>query len=167
MYNAPLNQIVQAVPKRKREYFQAMMTAPEDDRDRILSTAGILERRALQAIWGRPVESRPDLEEYFQSHELPGEDSGVWHPNTSMEQVKIKVGQSMGLDLSQMGYYPQQIQEANLVNPAYPSFNAQMGSRDVRAQLDRLMYQNGIKGTVTAVPTPFSGNSLQINAGIR
>lgn len=167
VYNAPLNQIVQAVPKRKREYFQAMMTAPEDDRDRILSTAGILERRALQAIWGRPVESRPDLEEYFQSHELPGEDSGVWHPNTSMEQVKIKVGQSMGLDLSQMGYYPQQIQEANLVNPAYPSFNAQMGSRDVRAQLDRLMYQNGIKGTVTAVPTPFSGNSLQINAGIR
>lgn len=166
VYNAPLNQIVQAVPKRKREYFQAMMTAPEQERDQILSTAGILERRALQAIWGRPVERRPDLEEYFQDHELPPGDSSMWHPNTNMDQVKIKVGQSMGLDLSQMGYYPQQIQEANLVNPAYPSFEAHSSGRDVRAQLDNLLYQHGIKGSVRAIPNPHGTNKLEINAGI-
>lgn len=166
VYNAPLQQITQAMPKRKREYFQAMMGAPEQERDKILSTAGILERRALQAVWGRPVEKRPDLAEYFQSHELPSEDSSVWNPNTNMDQVKIKVGQSMGLDLSQMGYYPQQIQEANLVNPAYPSFNASMGSRDARTSLDRLMSSHGIKGDVSVIPTPYPGARLEINAGI-
>lgn len=166
VYNAPLQQITQAIPKRKREHFQAMMGAPEQERDQILSTAGILERRALQAVWGRPVESRPDLDEYFQTHELPPDDSSVWNPNTNMDQVKIKVGQSMGLDLSQMGYYPQQIQEANLVNPAYPSFNAQMGSRDVRAALDRLMHSSGIKGDVSVIRTPYPGSRLEINAGI-
>lgn len=165
VYNAPINQIAQAMPKRKREHFQAMMFAPEQERDQILSTAGRLERRALQAVWGREVEARPDLESYFENHELPSEESSFWHPNTNQDQVKIKVGQSMGLDMSQMGYYPQQITEANMVNPAYPDFRA--GSNNgVKNQLKQLMFDNGIDGDVTVSRTPYPGSKLQIDAGV-
>lgn len=166
VFNAPLNQIVQAVPKRKREHFEAMMYAPEQERDQILSTAGRLERRALQAVWGREVEARPDLEEYFQDHELPEASSSFWHPNTNSEQVKIKVGQSMGLDMSQMGYYPQQVVEANLVNPAYPQFKMSQSKGSVKQQLRQLMLDSGIDGSVSVTRTPYPGTNLQIDAGV-
>lgn len=166
VYNAPVDQIAQAVPKRKREHFLAMAQAPEQERDRILSTAGRLERRALEAVWGRQVEAKPDLQEYFEHHELPGPGSSVWHPNTSMDQVKIKVGQSMGLDLSQMGYYPQQIREANMVNPAYPSFDQRSSGGDIRTRLRDLMHGNGISGDVQVIRTPYPGTRLEVNAGV-
>lgn len=166
VYNAPLSQIAQAMPKRKREHFEAMMYAPVQEREQILSTAGRLERRALQAVWGQKVEARPELEEYFQDHELPDETSSFWHPNTNQDQVKIKVGQSMGLDMSQMGYYPQQVVEANMVNPAYPQFNYQERGGSVKNRLKQLMFDSGIDGDVTVSRTPYPGSKLQIDAGV-
>ena len=55
------------------------------------------------------VEQRPDLDDYFTRHELPDASWEGWHPNTNLEQVKIKTGESMGIEMSQMGYFPQQI----------------------------------------------------------
>ena len=117
-----LDQIAVAIPKRKRNHFRAMIEAPPQERKKILSTAGRLERRIYEAAWGMPVERKPDLVDYFSKHELPGAGWEGWHPNTNMDHVKIKMGQSMGLELSQMGYFPQQVKEANLVNPSYPQF---------------------------------------------
>ncbi len=173
MYGADLNtksidQLAAAVPKRKREHFKAMLEAPEDERGRILSTAGRLERRLYEAAWGLPVERKPDLVNYFTRHELPGPGSEVWHPNTNMEHVKIKIGQSMGLEMSQMGYFPQQIKEANLVNPSYPTFGQGGSSQeDVRSKLQRLMFDMGINGNISPVMDNSNPGSINIMAGIR
>ena len=171
MYGANLNdspeRLAQALPSRKREHFEAMMYASERDREQILSTAGRLERRLLQAAWGQKVERLPDLQEYFEGRELPGPESSFWSPYTDIDSVKIKIGQRMGLDMSQMGYYPQQIQEANMINPVYPEvFNKESG-RSVRAKLMQLMGNLGISGDVQQRPTPFSGgDNFQLTAGI-
>lgn len=147
-----------------------MIQAPKEERGRILSTAGRLERRIYEAAWGMPVERKPDLTEYFQTHELPGKDWEGWHPNTNMEHVKIKIGQSMGLEMSQMGYYPQQIKEANLTNPSYPVFgNGKKiaSSNDVKKQLQSLMYDHGINGTIMPSRNYSDSGSVNIMAGIR
>ena len=176
MYGADLNtksidQLAAAIPKRKREHFRAMLEAPEYERGRILSTAGRLERRIYEAAWGMPVERRPDLVNYFTRHELPGPGSEVWHPNTNMEHVKIKMGQSMGLEMSQMGYFPQQIKEANLANPSYPFFNqsgGQMRNReDVAQKLQRLMFDMGMVGNISPVMDNSNPDSINVMAGIR
>lgn len=73
LYDSTPEELARAIPKRKREHFEAMINAPEEERERILSTAGRLERRIYQAQWGMRVERRPDLGEYFEQHELPGE----------------------------------------------------------------------------------------------
>lgn len=173
MYGADLDtksidQLAAAIPKRKREHFRAMLEAPEEERGRILSTAGRLERRLYEAAWGMPVERKPDLVNYFTRHELPGPGSEVWHPNTNMEHVKIKMGQSMGLEMSQMGYFPQQIKEANLVNPSYPMFGQGGSSQeDVRSKLQRLMFDMGINGNISPVMDNSNSGSINIMAGIK
>jgi hypothetical protein len=165
--NGSLETLSLAVPKRKREHFKAMINAPEDERERILSTAGRLERRIYQSAWGMKVEEKPDLAEYFSRHELPSMNWEGWHPNTNMEHVKIKMGQSMGLEMSQMGYYPQQIREANLTNPSYPSFFSGGESSDTAAQLRAMMSRMGISGSVNTQRNPYGSNSININAGVR
>jgi hypothetical protein len=168
--NQNINQIAAAIPKRKRDHFKAMLEAPQHERGRILSTAGRLERRIYEAAWGMKVESRPDLVEYFQDRELPGADWEGWHPNTNMEHVKIKMGQSMGLEMSQMGYYPQQVKEANLTNVSYPSFGtgrSQNSAGNVKSRLQQLMNDNNISGRIVPVSGSSNPGSVNISAGVR
>jgi hypothetical protein len=166
LYGASIDTLSLAVPKRKREHFQEMIQAPEEERERILSTAGRLERRIYEAAWNMPVEEKPDLAEYFQRHELPDMSWEGWHPNTNMDHVKIKIGQQMGLEMSQMGYYPQQIKEANLSNPSYPDFSARSGNQDVLYRLRQLMSGSGISGTVSPVVNTFGRNQISVSAGV-
>ena len=142
IYNGSVENLSLAIPKRKREHFKAMINAPEEEREKILSTAGRLERRFYQAAWGMKVEERPDLAEYFSRHELPDQSWEGWHANTNLEHVKIKMGQNMGLEMSQMGYYPQQVREANLTNPSYPSFfeNNSLHSIDCCELLEQALF---------------------------
>lgn len=157
-----------AIPKRKREHFKAMIqeTDPEERR-RILSTAGRLERRIYESYWGMPVEEKPDLAEYFSRHELPDQHWEGWHPNTNMDHIKIKMGQQMGLEMSQMGYYPQQLREANLVNSSYPSFFAEGREEDVAVQLRAMMSRMGVSGSVRPNRNPYASNDVNIFSNIR
>jgi hypothetical protein len=167
-YGTDIESLSLAIPKRKREHFKAMINAPVEERKRILNTAGRLERRIYEAAWGMEVEKRPELTDYFARHELPDENWEGWHPNTSMDQVKIKIGQSMGLEMSQMGYYPQQIQEASLSNPSYPRFGGGSGSQtDTASRLRSLMSGMGVSGSVIPVMNPFGSEQIDINAGVR
>ena len=165
IYQGNLSQIAQAIPKRKREHFKAMLAAPVEERKRILDTSGRLERRIYQAAWGMPVEKRPDLEEYFSERELPEAGWEGYNPSTSMDQIKVKIGQSMGLDLSEMGYYPQQIKEANLVNASYPSFRS--NTTGTAQRLRELMRAQNIQGDVIPVLTPYAGDRIELQAGLR
>jgi hypothetical protein len=173
MYGADLDsksidQLSLAIPKRKRDYFKAMIQAPESERGRILSTAPRLERRIYEAAWGMPVERKPDLVQYFTRHELPDMNWEGWHPNTNMEHVKIKMGQAMGIEMSQMGFFPQQIKEANLINPSYPGFGASNASeKDIRLQLQRLMFDMGINGNITPVTNNSNPDQVNVMAGVR
>lgn len=167
IYGGSVDTLSLAVPKRKREHFKAMINAPAEEREQILSTAGRLERRMYQAAWGMRVEERPDLAEYFNRHELPDQNWEGWHPNTNMEHVKIKMGQSMGLEMSQMGYYPQQLREANLTNPSYPSFFDGNKEETNASQLRAMMSRMGVSGSVTPVKNPFGSNQVNISAGVR
>ena len=149
-----------------------MINAPEDQRERILSTSGRLERRIYEASWGTKVEERPDLTEYFAKRELPDSSWEGWHQNTNMEHVKIKMGQSMGLEMSEMGYYPQQIKEANLTNPSYPDFLRSSdkyypSEKEVSQKLRQLMNQHGLTGRVNKSSTPYGDQRISINQGMQ
>jgi hypothetical protein len=167
IYGASVDTLSLAIPKRKREHFKAMIEEQNpEERERILSTAPRLERRIYQAAWGMKVEEKPDLVEYFSRHELPDLSWEGWHPNTNMEHVKVKIGQSMGVNLSQMGYYPQQIREANLTNPSYPGFSTKEDPRMIAARLRMIMSRNGVSGNVYPVANGSQNSSINIFSGV-
>ena len=166
IYGGSVENLSLAIPKRKREHFKAMINAPEDEREKILSTSGRLERRIYQAAWGMKVEEKPDLAEYFSRHELPDQSWEGWHPNTNLEHVKIKMGQHMGLEMSQMGYYPQQVKEANLTNPSYPSFFENNSPENVGSQLRAMMSRMGVSGSVRENRNPYGSNSVNLSSAI-
>ena len=167
LYGKDIDTLSLSIPKRKREHFKAMLNAPEGERGRILSTAGRLERRIYEASWGMNVEQRPDLDDYFTRHELPDASWEGWHPNTNLEQVKIKTGESMGIEMSQMGYFPQQIREANLANPSYPQFGKSSDGNSTLDKLRQLMNGFGFSGSVTPVMNPFGSQGIDVSAGVR
>lgn len=166
IYNQDVATLALSIPKRKREHFMSMLEAPVDQRERALSTAGRLERRFFQAAWGMDVEAKPDLVEYFSRHELPNENWEGWHPNTNMESVKIKMGQSMGIEMSQMGYFPQQIKEANLLNPSYPEFGQANRPQDQLQRIRQLLSGMGVSGSVTPSYGYSGSSNIQISAGV-
>jgi len=167
IYSQDIDTLALALPKRKREHFKSMIAEQDPgNRERILSTAGRLERRIYQAAWGMKVERRPELQDYFERHELPDDNWEGWHPNTNMDHVKIKMGQSMGIQMSQMGYYPQQINQANLANPSYPDFFGQEQPSMID-RLKNLISEMGISGSVQPVMNPFMGEEVNVYAGVR
>jgi hypothetical protein len=77
------------------------------------------------------------------------------------------MGQHMGLEMSQMGYYPQQIREANLVNPSFPSFFDRRKEEDVGAELRALMSRMGVSGSVRPSRNPYGSNEVNIFSNVR
>lgn len=167
IYGASVDTLSLAIPKRKREHFKEMINAPVQERERILSTAPRLERRIYEAAWGMKVEQKPDLVEYFSRHELPDLGWEGWHPNTNMEHVKIKMGESMGINMSQMGYYPQQVREAQMTNPSYPTYNQSSNSEATAAQIRMMMSRNNISGNVIPVLNGSGSSGVDIFSGVR
>jgi hypothetical protein len=167
IYSEDIDTLALALPKRKREHFKSMIQEQDsDNRERILSTAGRLERRIYQAAWGMKVERRPELQDYFERHELPDDNWEGWHPNTNMDHVKIKMGQSMGIEMSQMGYYPQQMKQANLANPSYPDFFSDQ-QPSVMERLRGLISDMGISGSIQPIMNPFASEEVNVYAGVR
>ncbi len=164
LQNMNLAELRQAVPKAKREHFERfLMEEDSEDRRHILETSGRLERRIYQAAWGMQVEARPELDDYFAERELPGPEWEGWSPSVNMDHIQIKMLQQQGLNMSQLGYYPQQLQEANLMNPSYPNFN--QPTADPAGEIRRLMELNGTPGHVRAVRTPFPGVNVEVMSG--
>lgn len=166
LYESSPEELERAIPKRKREHFREFLYADEGDRERILSTAGRLERRIYQAAWGMRVEARPSLDEVFQDRELPPPDWEGYDPRVNMDHIKIKMLQQEGLKASEMGFFPQQVREANLTNPSYPMFNAPSSTRSTRAELEQVLYDQGMAGSIREVKTPFPGIRLNVNVGV-
>jgi len=76
------------------------------------------------------------------------------------------MGQSMGLEMSQMGYYPQQIKQANLANPSYPEIFGGTRNNSMLDNIRQMMSSMGLSGSVTPVMTPFGSDQVNVYAGV-
>jgi|GEM_PF-2555696 hypothetical protein len=102
MYGADVHgdfaSIMRALPTKQREFFNAFMTAPAEERNEIASKVPLGMRRFLQAKWGEDVDPNPNLEKYFQDHYLPGESWIGWHPAVNLSDVQYKTVTQEGFD---------------------------------------------------------------------
>ncbi|MGI0060426.1 MAG: hypothetical protein ACREBJ_11735, partial [Nitrosotalea sp.] len=127
MYGANLKgdfaSLLRALPKQQRDFFTPFLTAPKEDRKRILRETPLGMRRMLESKWGMKVEKQVDLETYFQHHYLPAVSSAAWHPAVDLNDVKLKTIQAEGFNLHNFGMWETQLRDLQnkpyvpLINP--------------------------------------------------
>jgi hypothetical protein len=149
MYGAPLGggdymAIQSAIPERYRPIYQDLLETPVSKRQDVLQLMPRLMRRILQTQWRLPVEKKPGLDSYFQSHSLPGKGWEGWLPQVNLDEVTIKVMKNEAIDTSEFGYFPNEVQNAENMPWSAPAPHMADGrsTNDIMTQLSSMGLTN-------------------------
>jgi hypothetical protein len=150
--------LAMAVPKRYRDMFAELEGVEKSRQKQLLDMMPRMMRRMLEARWGRRVEEKPDLTAYFGRHELPPPEWEGWLPTVDMEEVKLKIIKNEGVDASELGYYPNEIENAAQAPWAFPQYDTHTPmSRDGISQQLEAMGVRDIQMSLERVPIASSG----------
>lgn len=135
--------IMAALPKKDRQYFKHFMDAPEEEKEKILRIAPSYMRRALQSVWGKTVDKKPTLNEYFMTHGLPDASWIGWSEYTDMNDVKVKLVHQNNLDPGEFDIWDDNKEQADEVNIPIPQMHATNNARQTQIKLQQLLGRNG------------------------
>lgn len=151
--------IMTALPKKERQYFKHFMDAPEEEKQKILRIAPSYLRRALQSTWGMPVDEKPSLIEYFQTHGLPDASWIGWDESTDIEDVKVKLVHQNKLDPGEFDIWDSNEREADEVNIPIPMVDARNNPRQVQLKLSQILGRAGYDNIQTSFMQSTTGNN--------
>lgn len=117
----PIANVLGALPKKDREYLTPFIKAPEEERDRILEIAPNYMKRVLQSAWGMPVDEKLPMQQYFNKHPLPGANWKGWREDTSLDDIKVKFVDQVGLDPSEFNIWDDDKRRAKELNVQAPN----------------------------------------------
>jgi len=109
--------IYNALPKRDRPFFQEFLKAKPSERAKILRMVPKNQRPFYQAKWGLKIDNKESLTQYFARKTLPGPEWKGWKPDESLEEVKLKFIDQKGLDLSEFGFWKDDLKEIGDYTP--------------------------------------------------
>ena len=96
----PIANILAALPRKDRDYLMPFIESPEEERERILQTVPDYMKRVLQSAWGMKADEKTPLYEYFSDKPLPGAGWAGWREDVSLDDIKVKFVDNVGLDPS-------------------------------------------------------------------
>lgn len=140
----PIQNMLSALNRKDRKYFSPFLEAPEEERDRILQIAPSYMKRALQSAYGRVVDPKKDITEYFQEHYLPGSDWAGWNPEVDLEDVKIKMVKHEGMDASEFDIWSDDEERAKHLQIPLPKLNYSERAGIVREKLRSVLMNAGL-----------------------
>lgn len=129
--NGDMTKIFRALPGKDREYFTEFMKAAPKEREEILRLVPKDQRRFYQAKWGLDIDEKESLRSYFSNHYLPDEDWEGWRPDTSLDNYKVKVVRNEGLEMTEFGYWADDVKRAEQSDAETLNINSISSSLDV------------------------------------
>lgn len=112
---ADMRDLLKALPPKDRKYLPEFLASNSPkEREKILKLVPQDERRILQAKWGMKVDKKESIGEYFRHHYLPDANWEGWQANNSLDNIKVKVMQQNGVELTEAGYWDDDVQRAEL-----------------------------------------------------
>jgi hypothetical protein len=152
-----------AIPKERRMYFEQFLNAPKSDRKRILSLLPRLERRIYESAWGMTVEPKPNLDDYFSSHYLPEPDAAIWTAGLDWNNVRIRMIEAAGERPSEYGYYPQEVNQAEMYPIPVPR-SGMDNHGSIKAMLAQILGNSPIEGlSISVLPSADPGFNIDMN----
>lgn len=155
--------IMTALPKKDRQYFKHFMDAPEEEKEKILRIAPEYMRRALQSSWGMPVDKKPSLDEYFQTHGLPDASWIGWNENTNIDDVKVKMIHQNKMDPGEFDVWGADEEQADQTNIPIPQMNATNSARQTQLKLTQILGKAGYDNVQVDYMASSGGNNTKIN----
>ena len=144
------------------------MDAPEEEKEKILRIAPNYLRRALQSTWGMPVDKKPSLNEYFQTHGLPDSSWIGWDENTNIDDVKVKLVHQNNLDPGEFDIWDDNERQADATNIPIPMIHARNNARQVQMKLNNILGHAGYRDIqMSFVSSNRSTTSLNIKRDAR
>jgi endonuclease YncB( thermonuclease family) len=151
--------IMSALPKKDRQYFKHFVDAPEEEKEKILRIAPKYMRRALQSAWGKTVDKKPTLNEYFMTHGLPDASWIGWSEQTNLDDVKVKLVHKNNLDPGEFDIWADNEEQADAVNIPIPNINARNSGRETQMKLQQILGQSGYNDVQVMYTNGHYGNS--------
>lgn len=155
--------IMSALPKKDRQYFKHFMNAPEEEKDKILRIAPSYMRRALQSTWGRTVDKKPTLDEYFQTHALPDASWVGWNETTNLDDVKVKLVHQNKMDPGEFDIWDDTERQADATNIPIPRINATNSAREVQMKLNTILGHAGYNDIQMTFTNNSHGNKTSLH----
>lgn len=157
-----MQQIFRALPSKDREFFTEFMNASPEDREEILRLVPKDQRKFYQARWGLEVDEQESLASYFSRHHLPDEDWAGWKASTSLDAIKVKVVQNEGLELTEFGYWGDDVKRAKQVKAEPINMNSLSGRIDI-PRLEKVLRGAGLEDvSVTMTTAQGDGNKVEL-----
>ena len=154
--------IMTALPKKERQYFKHFMDAPEEEKQKILRIAPSYLRRALQSTWGMPVDRKPSLQEYFQTHGLPDASWVGWDESTNIDDVKVKLVHQNKLDPGEFDIWDNNEIQADQTNIPIPMIDAKNNPRQVQLKLNQILGNAGYNDIQMHFMQSSTGNNTSL-----
>ena len=105
-YNA--GSAMRSIPKEEKPFFEAFSNAKGEERTRILNVVPSYMRNYYMTAWNDEdgeesynvdYQNARDLTGYFKTHNLPPSNWLGWHPDVSLDQVKLRVVKNEAFDI--------------------------------------------------------------------
>lgn len=161
----PIANILSALPKKDREYLTPFIKAPEEERQRILDIVPNYMKRVLQSAWGLDVDEKTPLKDYFKKHALPGANWEGWRENVSLDDIKVKFVDRVGLDPSEFNIWENDKQRADRLNVPTPDvFNGRESAEEYSRKLKEILTGSNIHGlNIDIIESDKPGTHINMN----
>jgi hypothetical protein len=150
--NGDMTKIFRALPAKDREFFTEFMKAAPDEREEILRLVPKDQRRFYQAKWGLDQDKKESLRSYFTGHYLPDENWAGWRQDVSLENYKIKVVKNEALEMTEFGYWDDDVQRAEESN-AKPMKMRSVGDMLDVTRLEKALIGAGLNDVSVSMST--------------
>lgn len=140
-----MTKIFRALPAKDREYFTQFMQAAPEDREEILRLVPKDQRRFYQAKWGLELDKKEDLNSYFKDHYLPDEDWVGWEAGMSLDNIKVKVVQNEGIELTEFGLWGDDVKRSEDSGAEAISMGSTVGQHIDVGRLEKVLRGAGLE----------------------
>lgn len=158
---AEIKDVLKALTPKDRKYFSAFMESTnQKERHRILRAVPDDMRRLLQGKWGMKMDKKESIGEYFKKHYIPDSNWEGWNANNSLDDIKIRVMQNEGVELTESGYWADDVKRADM-NGAQAIPMHSMSSKLDMGRLQKALHGAGLTDVrVTMDVQPSDGNAV-------
>lgn len=159
------SRLFRALPKKDRDYISHFLKANPEEREEILELVPKNQRAIYQRAWGLEEDKEESLYSFFKRHYLPSAEWEGWLPDKDIKDIKVKVAQRSGVDVTEFGFWDDDVLTAEQNQAPYIEIkNPNMRGEELKRNLETILTGEGLDDIIVEVsPTNIPGVAINVD----